>query len=321
MKVAYLFPGQGSQAVGMGTALARAYPAAAQVFHHASEAVLFDVLAMCREGPKERLDETRFTQPTVLTASLAALRALEAEGAPPPFCVAGHSLGEYSALVAAGSLEIHEAVRTVHLRGQFMQEAVPVGVGSMAAVLGLPGGVVAEVCREASRPGSIVEAVNFNSPEQTVVAGHREGVERAGALLKGRGAKRVLPLAVSAPFHTSLMKPAEERLAPVLEGLAWRDPSVPVVSNVDAAPSTRAAEARDRLLRQVARPVRWVECLEWMQGQGVDVFVEIGPGAVLSGLVKRTLRGARTLGVESPEGVGVAIEALSAPPPPAPSGN
>jgi [acyl-carrier-protein] S-malonyltransferase len=291
MPLALLFPGQGSQYVGMGKDLCDAFPEAKAVFDEADSALRFPISKVCFEGPEEELKRTANTQPAILTHSIAALRVLEARrpdrlaGA---VVAAGHSLGEYSAGVAAGAYSFADAIRTVRLRGKFMQEAVPEGVGAMAAILGLAPDAVAKACDDAAvDTGKIVSPANFNSPEQTVIAGHAEGVARASEICKERGAKKAVPLPVSAPFHCALMQPAADRLRPVLDALVMEDPRVPIVTNVDAAPATLGDEVRIALARQVASTVRWVESVEAMAQMGVTEGLEIGPGAVLAGLVRR----------------------------------
>ncbi len=308
MSVALLFPGQGSQQVGMGRTLAQAFAESREVYAEADAALGFSLSGLCFEGPEAELQLTANTQPAILATSVAALRPLAARGVRADF-VAGHSLGEWSALVAAGSLSLADAVRTVRLRGQLMQEAVPVGEGAMAAILGLELGGVEEACREAAQ-GQVVEPANVNSPGQVVIAGHAAAVERASAACKARGAKRAVPLPVSAPFHCALMRPAQERLAPALAGLAFRDPQPPLVSNVDADVVREAARARDGLLRQVSGTVRWQQSVERLAREGVTTFVEVGPGSVLSGLVRKIAKGARVLNVDGPESLEAAVAAL-----------
>ena len=298
MSLAFIFPGQGSQAPGMGRELADAYAAARAVFEEADEALGFALSRLCFEGPAEDLQLTENTQPAILATSVAALRAAEAEGLPRPDFVAGHSLGEYSALVAAGALSLRDAVTVVRKRGRYMQEAVPVGVGAMAAVLGADLDTVEAACAEAAAEGEVCSPANINSPGQIVIAGSAAAVERAIPILKARGARRAIPLKVSAPFHCALMLPAQERLAADLEGVEFKDLSAPLVTNVDAAVIRTGAEARDSLVRQVSRPVRWRESVEMLSREGVDVFVEIGPGKVLSGLVRQTAPQARVSNVE-----------------------
>jgi [acyl-carrier-protein] S-malonyltransferase len=310
MSVAFVFPGQGSQVVGMGKALFDAFPQSRAVFEEADAALGFALSRLCFEGPEAELQLTANTQPAILAASLAALRPLLARGARPDW-VAGHSLGEYSALVAAGAIGLADALRTVRRRGEYMQEAVPVGVGAMAAILGLDLPAIEDACREAAA-GEVVSPANVNSAGQVVIAGHAAAVDRASELCKARGAKRAVRLPVSAPFHCALMKPAQDRLAPDLAALAFRDPEVPLVSNVDARVVREGDACRDGLVRQVSGAVRWQESVELLAREGVDVFVEVGPGTVLSGLVRKIAKGARVLNVDSPESLEAAVAALGA---------
>ncbi len=287
--LAFLFPGQGSQVAGMGRDLAAAFPEARAVYDRADEALAPFQLSISRvsfEGTEEELKRTAVTQPAILVHSVAVFEVLKARGLVPTL-LAGHSLGEWSALVAAGSLTLEEAVVLVHRRGTFMQEAVAVGQGAMGAVIGLDGPAVAAACEEvASATGEAVSAANFNSPEQTVIAGTANAVAKAGELLKQRGAKRVLPLPVSAPFHCALMQPAEERLGPFLDAAAFADLEVPVVTNVDVLANLSGAQAREALRRQVCSPVRWVETVQRLSRDTAGA-VEVGPGTVLAGLAKR----------------------------------
>jgi [acyl-carrier-protein] S-malonyltransferase len=301
-KVAFVFPGQGSQFAGMGKDLAERYPEARQAFERADAALGEKLSTLCFEGPEGQLKLTANTQPAILTVSLAAFAVLAARGVGFDG-VAGHSLGEYSAIGAAGGLPVEDLVRTVRRRGQLMQEAAPVGAGAMSAVLGPAHDAVEDACRESSIGDEVVVAANFNAPEQTVIAGHAGAVARAGALLAARGAKRVVPLPVSAPFHSPLMGPARKGLEPVLAALDFKTLSVPLYTNVDAAPVTAGGAVRDGLVRQVDAPVRWVELVQRMTADGFDTFVEVGPGSVLSGLVRRIARDAATIQVGTAEQV------------------
>ena len=296
----FLFPGQGSQAVGMGRALAASSPAAREVFAQADEALGYAISRLCFEGPAEELTLTANAQPGILTCSIAALRALEAETGLSPRVVAGHSLGEFSALVAAGSLDFADAVRLVHLRGRFMQEAVPAGQGAMAALMGGASDQVAELCAAAAE-GEVLAPANFNGGGQIVIAGHAGAVGRAVARAKEFGVKRAVPLQVSAPFHCSLMEPAALRLAAELEQVTLADPRVPVVSNVEAEPHQDGARARQLLVRQVTAPVRWEESVQRLAAMGVTRLVEVGPGKVLSGLVRRIAKEIAVASVDTPE--------------------
>ncbi len=307
-KTAYIFPGQGSQFAGMGKDAFDASPAAREVFQEADQVLGFSLSNLCFNGPEETLRLTENTQPAILTASVAVLKMLQERGFAPDF-VAGHSLGEYSALVCAGALTLADAVQIVRKRGRYMQEAVPAGKGAMAAVLGLAAEQVAECCREASGAG-VVTPANFNAPDQTVIAGDAGAVEEASKILRAKGAKRVLTLPVSAPFHCALMMPARERLAGDLAALEFHNLSVPLICNVDAKEVTRCDVARDSLVRQVCAPVRWVESVRRLVELGVGRFVEIGPGRVLSGLVKKIEPRAQTCSVDGIP----AIEALASMP-------
>jgi [acyl-carrier-protein] S-malonyltransferase len=286
--IAFLFPGQGSQTLGMGKDLAEKYAIARQTFKEADDALGFRLSHICFEGPEDQLRLTEITQPAILTTSVAALRVLEEKGIRPAF-VAGHSLGEYSAHVAAGTLSFADAVRTVRKRGRYMQEAVPVGVGAMSAILGMDLDRVIDVCRDAAGD-EVCEPANINSAEQIVISGHTGAVERATKLADERGAKRAKILPVSAPFHCSLMKPAQDRLAADLDQLAFRDPVVPLACNVDAALVQDARHSRDALIRQVTGAVKWEQSMRLLIAHGVHTFVEVGPGKVLCGLLRQTDR-------------------------------
>ena len=311
--ISYVFPGQGSQSPGMGKDLAEKFPVARQVFEEADDALGFSLSRLCFEGPAEDLQLTENTQPSILAVSVAAFRALESTGAPAPAFVAGHSLGEYSALVAAGVLDLADALRTVRARGRYMQEAVPVGAGAMAAVLGGELSDVERVCAEASGDisGEVCSVANINSPGQVVIAGNSAPVDRAMELLKGV-AKRVKLLNVSAPFHCALMQPAQDRLAADLEQLTFNEPKFPVVTNVAARVTTAPEELRDALVRQVSAPVRWVESMQLLMQNGVDTVVEVGPGKVLSGLMRQTSRDMKSLNVEDAASLEATSAALAA---------
>jgi [acyl-carrier-protein] S-malonyltransferase len=309
MKTAFVFPGQGSQEVGMGKDLVEAFPESRSVFEEADAALGFSLSRLCFFGPEGDLQLTSNTQPAILTTSVAAHRALAARGVVADF-VAGHSLGEYSALVAAGSLTFRDAVTTVRRRGAYMQEAVPVGDGAMAAILGLDLPAIEKACVEAAE-GQVVTPANVNSPGQVVIAGHAAAVDRASEACKAAGAKRAVRLPVSAPFHCALMMPAQLRLEPELAVLPFADPAPPLANNLDARVVTKAAECREGLVRQVSAPVRWQGCIETLVAEGVDTFIEIGPGQVLSGLIKRIAKGARTLSVEDPASLAATVAALA----------
>jgi len=283
-KTAFIFPGQGSQHAGMGRDLAEHFPVAKSVFEEADQTLGFGLSNLCFNGPDEDLQLTANTQPAILTASVAAFRVLSEKQIKPDF-VAGHSLGEYSALVAANALSLADAVRLVRRRGQLMQEAVPVGVGAMAAILGIDADKVAEACAAAAQ-NQVCAPANFNSPTQIVIAGHKEAVERAVEECKARGAKRAMMLKVSAPFHSALMLPAQEQMAEPLAVTALHDLTVPIINNVDAAVVTGGEASRDALVRQISAPVRWTATVTNLLAEGVDTFVEVGPGKVLCGLVK-----------------------------------
>jgi [acyl-carrier-protein] S-malonyltransferase len=307
--IAFVFPGQGSQRVGMGQALAQTFPECRAVFEEADDALGTPLSRVCFEGPEAQLRLTENTQPAILTVSVAAARLLASRGIAPAMA-AGHSLGEYSAHVAAGTLAFGDAVRTVRRRGRYMQEAVPVGQGAMAAILGLEAAAVEQACREAA-DGDVVAPANLNAPGQVVIAGTAAAVARAGERAKALGAKRVVPLPVSAPFHCALMQPAQDRLAPELRALPVKPPSMPVVANVDAAPKTDGPSAIDALVRQVSAPVRWEEVVRTLASAGIRAYVEVGPGTVLSGLVRKIDREARVANLEAPSDLD-AVERLVA---------
>jgi [acyl-carrier-protein] S-malonyltransferase len=318
---AFLFPGQGSQQVGMGKMLVQAFPAARAVFDEADAALGFALSRLCFEGPEAELTLTANAQPAILTTSIAALRVLERETGLGASVMAGHSLGEYSALVAAGSLRLADAVRVVNLRGKFMQEAVAPGVGAMAAIIGLSRADIEAACADAmmqggqgASDGEIVSAANFNGGGQVVVAGHKGAVDRACVAAKARGAKLAKLLSVSAPFHCALMKPAAERLAAALAEVAFAPAKVPVVTNVEAAPNQDAARMRDLLTRQVTAPVRWEESVERIAALGVGEAIEIGAGRVLAGLVKRIAPSISVQAASDPASIAELVRAPGAAP-------
>jgi len=310
-KTAFIFPGQGSQYAGMGKDLAEKFSAAREVFEEADSALGFALSELCFNGPAEELQLTENTQPAILTVSIAALRAMESHDFPKADFVAGHSLGEYSALVAAGTLSLTDAAKTVRARGRYMQEAVPVGSGSMAAILGADLNVITATCEEASQ-GQVCSAANINSPGQVVIAGDTGAIERAIGLLKERGARRVVKLNVSAPFHCALMKPAQERLTVDLQRIRFKDLTQPVVTNTDANAVSSGDEARDALVRQMSQTVRWLESVEFLISHGVQSFIEIGPGKVLSGLMRQIDRNVHCVNVEDETSLRAAREALGA---------
>jgi [acyl-carrier-protein] S-malonyltransferase len=307
--IAFLFPGQGSQVLGMGKELAEKYPIARQTFEESDEALGYKLSRVCFEGPEEQLRLTEVTQPAILTTSVAAWRILDQRGIKPAF-VAGHSLGEYSAHVAAGTLSFVDAVRTVRQRGQYMQEAVPVGVGAMSAILGMELDRVVAVCRDAAH-GEVCEPANINSAEQIVISGHAGAVERATKLADERGAKRAKILPVSAPFHCSLMKPAQERLALDLNQVIFQTPRVPIACNVDAALVEDADRSRDALVRQVTGSVKWEQSMRLLIAQGVETFVELGPGKVLCGLLRQIDRSKSCVNVADEASVHKALEQVA----------
>ena len=285
-KFAIAFPGQGSQSVGMLAELAAEYPVVKATFDEASQVLGYDLFQLVMDGPAEELNKTWRTQPALLTSSVALWRVWQSINAPMPAMMAGHSLGEYSALVCSGALAFADAVKLVELRGLAMQEAVPEGVGAMAAIIGLDNESIAANCEKAAQ-GQVVSPVNFNSPGQVVIAGHKEAVERSNVLMKESGAKRALPLPVSVPSHCALMKPAAEKLAIALQSIEIKSPTIPVINNVDVTAEIDAARIKDALVRQLFSPVRWTETVESVANAGVEFEVEMGPGKVLSGLVKR----------------------------------
>jgi [acyl-carrier-protein] S-malonyltransferase len=308
-KLAFLFPGQASQYPGMGRELAGNHPAARSVFDEADKALGFSVSDLCFNGSEEALKLTANTQPAILTVSVATYRVLAENGVQPAF-VAGHSLGEFSALVAAGGLEFSDAVRLVRRRGEYMQSAVPEGVGAMAAILGLAPAQVAGICRQAA-DGQVVAPANLNSPEQTVISGHAEAVKRAVELASAGGAKRAVILPVSAPFHSSLMQPAAQRLEADLRATAFHPLRVPLVNNADAELTTSGDEARESLIRQVTLPVRWEESVRELIEQGVNTFVEVGPGRVLTGLLRQIDRSIHVFNVEDEKTLRSTLERLT----------
>ena len=310
--IAFVFPGQGAQKVGMGRSLASSFSVCHETFAEADEALGESLSTLCFEGPADQLMLTEHTQPAILAMSIAVTRLASSRGIRAQFA-AGHSLGEYSAHVAAGTLSFADALRTVKRRGRYMQEAVPVGAGAMAAILGLDLEGVAKACAEAAE-GQIVTPANLNAPGQIVIAGHTAAVARASERAKALGAKRAIPLAVSAPFHCALMKPAEDRLAPELRSLASNDPLFPVIANVDAEPKRTAADSIEALVRQVSSPVRWEEVVRRLIAEGATTFVELGPGSVLAGLIKKIDRNMTVFSVEDEAGLAALEARLNAKP-------
>ena len=316
-RIAFVFPGQGSQEVGMGVALAAAYPEAAAALAEADAAFAGaattpggpSLRAMLAEGPEDQLTLTEHAQPAILAASVAAARVLHARGLEPAF-VAGHSLGEYSAHVAAGTFSLADGVAIVRRRGRYMQESVPVGTGAMAAILGLEPALVEQACQDAAE-GEVVSPANFNAPGQIAIAGHAAAVARASARAKALGARKVVPLTVSAPFHCALMQPAQDRLEPELRALAAHAPRVPIVANVDAEPKRDVGTSLDALVRQVSSRVRWVEVVQRLAAEGVTHYIEVGPGTVLTGFIKRIQKDAHVVSFSSPAQLDTVLAACS----------
>jgi [acyl-carrier-protein] S-malonyltransferase len=308
--LAFVFPGQGSQSLGMLAELGAQYPLVIDTFREASEALGYDLWALTQQGPEEQLNQTDKTQPAILTASIALWRLWLAEGGARPAFVSGHSLGEYSALVAAGSLSLGDAVKLVKRRGELMQEAVPAGQGAMAAILGLDDAVVVDLCAQAAQ-GEVVSAVNFNSPGQVVIAGAKAAVERAMEACKAAGAKRALPLPVSVPSHCELMRPAAERFAESVNAIHWQAPQIPLVQNVSAGVAGDLDTLKRDLLEQLYKPVRWVECVQTLAANGAVQLVECGPGKVLAGLNKRCADGVNTFNLNTPDAFAATRAALA----------
>ncbi|MRT04945.1 ACP S-malonyltransferase [Ewingella americana] len=306
-KIAVVFPGQGSQALGMLADLAAAHPIVEETFAEASSALGYDLWELVQQGPAEELNKTWQTQPALLAASVAIWRVWQQSNGAKPAFLAGHSLGEYSALVCAGVLDFKQAISLVELRGKLMQEAVPEGTGAMSAIIGLDNDAIAKACEESAQ-GQVVSPVNFNSPGQVVIAGHKEAVERAGAACKAAGAKRALPLPVSVPSHCALMKPAADKMAVALENVTFSEPQYPVVNNVDVKVETSPEAIRSALVRQLYNPVRWTESVEFMAAQGVEHLVEVGPGKVLTGLTKRIVDTLTAAAVNDTASLSAALE-------------
>ncbi|ATA23600.1 [acyl-carrier-protein] S-malonyltransferase [Brenneria goodwinii] len=304
---AMVFPGQGSQSVGMLAELAAEYPVVTETFAQASAVLGYDLWQLAQQGPVEELNKTWQTQPALLTASVAIWRVWQLQGGKTPALMAGHSLGEYSALVCAGVLDFQQAVSLVEQRGKLMQEAVPEGTGAMYAIIGLDNDAIAKACEESAQ-GQVVSPVNFNSPGQVVIAGNKEAVDRAGAACKAAGAKRALPLPVSVPSHCALMEPAAKKLAVALESVDFSAPKIPVVNNVDARVETSPEAIRSALVRQLHCPVRWTECVEFIASQGVESLLEVGPGKVLTGLTKRIVATLTASAVNDPASLSAALE-------------
>lgn len=307
--LAMVFPGQGSQKVGMLAAYYETYPCFAETFTSASEVLGFDLWALIQNGPEEKINLTENTQPILLTSSVALWRVWQEQGGPQPAYMAGHSLGEWSALVCAGVVRLEDAVKLVQLRGRYMQEAVPVGEGAMAAIIGLADDVIKEICSKHQNLG-VVSAVNFNAPGQVVIAGKKEAVEAASEECKSSGAKRALPLPVSAPFHTSMMLPAAERLAKDMENIEFADPQTPIVHNVTASTEASGAEIKKLMIEQIAAPVRWVECVQALADNKVTHAVECGPGKVLAGMIKRIDKSVSSSALETPDSLRSALESF-----------
>lgn len=306
-KTAFVFPGQGSQTVGMLADMAGQYAQVEQTFAQASEILGYDLWALAQNGPQEELNLTEKTQPLLLTSSVAIWRIWTAQGGAMPTLMAGHSLGEYSALVCSGVMAFEDAVALVRQRGRFMQQAVPVGTGAMSAVLGLDDAVVVDICKATSAAGEVVEAVNFNSPGQVVIAGHAQAVASAGEKLKEAGAKRVAPLPVSAPFHTSLMQPAGEALATEMASISFNVPSIPIVHNVNAQTESSPEKIRQLMIEQTSSAVQWTRCVQFMVEAGIEQTIECGPGKVLSGLSRRIHKPLAVAALEKPDAIAAAL--------------